>query len=144
MTQATFTNPANGNTYVWPVNPHSEATAQRLRQIERTSNTGNVGATKQQGDDGPHILDFEVNVRSTPTSTTAAMETALWQWYVLARKQTIYFTDWTGDKYEGQIIAMQRQRQLGPVNGSGWAVYQVLFEVYAFLAGPLADAGVTP
>jgi hypothetical protein len=138
MTQVTFTDPKTGDTYVWPVNPHAEAAAQRIRQIERTSNTGNVGATKQQGDDGPHILDFTVNVSSE------AMEVALWQWYVLTRKQTIYLTDWLSEKVEGQIIQMFRQRQLGPLNGNAWAVYEFQFEVYGFLAGPMYEAGVTP
>ena len=32
---------------------------QKQRQIQRTSNTANVGATKQQGDDGPMVLHWE-------------------------------------------------------------------------------------
>src|ERR1700758_3630718 len=103
-----FTNPLTSATYTWEFNPtaESEQPFGKIRQIERTSNTSNVGSVKQQGDDGPLIIDWMVN------AFTSAMETALWEWYVLCRTQTIYVTDWTGEQYEGQIILMTRQRHV--------------------------------
>jgi hypothetical protein len=133
MTQVTFTNPRTSATYSWPANPSSENALTKQITIERTSNTGNVGATRQQGDDGPLILDWQVFAK------TSAMETALWQWYVLSRKQTVYVTDWDGDQYEGQIILLSRQRLLGSP-----PTYEVQFEVYRCISGLLATAGVTP
>jgi hypothetical protein len=138
MTQLTFTNPATSATYAWPANPNAEQAAVKARTIERTSNTGNVGAAKQQGDDGSLIFDYSVNVLSS------AMETQLWEWYVLCRTQTVYVTDWLGEQYEGQIIALSRQRQTAQVNGNPWAVYDLQFEVWAFRSGPLYTAGVNP
>jgi hypothetical protein len=141
MTQVVFTNPADGTTYTWPRNPQTEGAAAKPRNIERTSKTGNVGATKQQGDDGPYILDWTVEVLY---SDSTAFETALWDWYVLCQAQTIYVTDWFGDQYEGQIVTLSRQRQLGPLNGQPWVEYLMQFEVYRFISGPLATAGVQP
>jgi hypothetical protein len=143
----TFTNPANGQTYVWPNNPNPDAItqpAQKQRQIDRTSNTGNVGATKQQGDDGPYIIHWE------PLVFTAAHEQALWTWWQLCKSQTIYLTDFNGEEFEGQIITLGRQ-QIGALGGPGdtnerlfYVKYVFEFEVYRFVSGLMAAAGVTP
>ena len=138
MTQVTFTDPRTSATYSFPRNPNTESAAAKTRNIERTSNTGNVGATKQQGDDGSLVLDVSAQV------TAGAQETTLWQWYALCRSQTIYLTDWAGSQYEGQIISLSRTWQLGPLNGSQWAVYELQFEVWRFISGPQATAGVNP
>lgn len=145
--RVTFTNPANGQSYVWEHNPPPDGITQpatKQRQIERTSNTGNVGATKQQGDDGPYMIHWE------PLVYSEAMETALWTWYQLCKGQTIYLTDWNGEVFEGQITQLGRQ-QIGALGGPGdigsrlfYAKYIFEFEVYRFVAGPLAAAGVTP
>lgn len=136
MSAVIFTNPLTAATYTWPVNPaaDSEQPLSKVRQIERTSNTGTVGAVKQQGDDGPLILDWQINVQ------TSAMETALWQWYVLCRTQTIYVTDWDGEQYEGQIIDLSRARK---VASTQYAVYQIQFEIWRCISGILFTAGVT-
>jgi len=138
MSQVTFTDPRVGTVYTWAANPTTENAVNKNRQIERTSTTGNVGAVKQQGDDEPYILDWGLNVFGT------AQEVALWQWYMLSRTQTIYLTDWQGEKYEGQIITVTRTRMAAPANGQPWSVYQIQFEVYKFLSGVLATAGVIP
>ena len=136
MSLVVFTNPVTAGTYTWEVNPtaDSEQPLTKQRVIERTSNTGNVGTVKQQGDDGPLIFDWQIDVRSS------GMETALWQWYVLCKTQTIYVTDWDGEEYEGQIIMLSRARKTGSPE---YAVYQLQFEVYRLLSGVLATAGVT-
>lgn len=139
MSAVIFTDPRTASTYTWPANPNSEATAAKERQIERTSKTGNVGSVKQQGDDGPYILDWSILV------ATGAFEVALWEWYVLSELQTIYVTDWDGDEYEGQIIQLYRQRVPEPLKGRiDYATYNFQFEVYRFVSGTLATAGVTP
>ena len=143
MSQVTFTDPRTANTYAWPANPNIENTASKARIIERTSNTGNVGSMKQQGDDGPLILDWQIIVQSV------TMETALWQWYTLSKLQTIYVADWDLEQWEGQIIMLSRQRVASgsiPAGGvtSEYATYQMQFEVYRCISGVLATAGVTP
>lgn len=142
--QVTFTNPADGTTYVWPHNPPPDSIqpAQKQRQIDRTSNTGNVGAVKQQGDDGAFIIHWE------PVIYVEAHETALWTWYQLCGRQSIYLTDFNGEQFEGQIITLSRQ-QIGVLAGPGdimergfYCKYVFEFEVWRFISGPLASAGV--
>lgn len=145
MNRVTFQNPKTGATYVWGINPGYDAVttpAQKQRQIERTSNTANVGATRQQGDDGPYIIHWEFSV------FTEAMEEALWEWYALSKLQSIYMTDFRGDQYEGQIITLGSS-EIGVLSGPGDATvrgfydkYVFEFEVWRFMSGRLAVAGV--
>jgi hypothetical protein len=149
MQRVTFTNPANGSTYQFDINPEQDAETQsgtgfqqKQRQIERTSNTGNIGATRQQGDDGPFILHWQFAIYSS------AQEQAMWQWYALSGKQSIYLTDFGGEQYEGQIITCSRMRQ-GALGGPRdttsrgyYAIYVVEFEAWVFLEGLIATAGV--
>lgn len=147
MSQVTFTDPATATTYAWPVNPpHGGQTqpAQKQIQIDRASNTGNVGTVKQQGDDGPYIIHWE------PLVFHRAHEVALWTWRELSKKQSIYLTDFDGDEYEGQIITLARQK-IGVLSGPGdtngrkfYAKYIFEFEVWNFLSGVEFDAGVLP
>jgi hypothetical protein len=145
MARVTFTDPATGDTYTWPNNPApNEITqaASKSRSIDRTSSTGNVGLVKQQGDDGAYIVHWE------PSVFTREHEVQLWSWYTLSSKQTIYLADWDGNVYEGQIITLSKQ-DIGALGGPGdipdrlmYAKYVFEFEVYSFIAGILADAGV--
>jgi hypothetical protein len=147
VSQVTFTNPANGATYVWPVNPTWDAITQPATKaitIERTSNTANVGAMKQQGDTGPYIQHWE------PLIFHEAHELALWEWWALSLKQTIYMTDWNDETYEVQIVTLGRQ-WIGAAGGPGdtkarcgYAKYVIEFEVYRFVSGLMATAGVEP
>lgn len=146
MAQVKFTDPKTGNTYTWAVNPpYGGIQPQaKTRQIQRTSNTGNVGVTKQQGDDGPYIIHWQVAVFHK------AQQTAMWQWYQLCKMQTIYLTDWEGNEYEGQIISMQDQ-WVGVVAGpgdatarAGYSQMEMQFEVYRFVSGYMVTAGVLP
>lgn len=145
-----LTNPADGHIYTFDINPGFDAESkggtqygQKQRQIERTSNTGNVGLTKQQGEDGPFVIHWEFAVYS------AAQEAALWQFYVLCKRQSIYLTDFAGEQYEGQITTLGRQRSgvlAGPRDTTQrkfFATYVFEFEVWRFISGLLAAAGVT-
>lgn len=143
--QVTFTNPADGQTYQWPINPGFDGVTQpatKQRQIDRTSNTGNVGATKQQGDDGSYVLHWE------PLIFHAEHERQLFAWFQLCKSQTIYLTDWNGEQYEGQIITLARTRQgagggPGDTNSRGfYETYVFEFEVWRFISGMLKDSGV--
>lgn len=147
--QVKFVNPANADTYLWPLNPGWDAESksgtgyqQKQRQIERTSNTGNVGATKQQGDDGPFIYHWEFIV------VTADHEQALYTWYQTCKTQSIYLYDFNGEQSEGQITTAARSRQgaaggLGDINARGFYTNFVFeFEVWKFLAGLMKDSGV--
>lgn len=136
MQAVTFTDPKTAATYTWPHNPGPTGlqAAGMQRQIERTSNTGNVGSVKQQGDDGPFILHWE------PIVNTTAFEQKLWEWYELSKLQSIRVTDWNGEVFEGQIIMLTRQQILP----GGFYQYVFEFEVWKFVSGLLHTAGVTP
>lgn len=147
MGQVKFTNPRTNATYTWPINPGWDAEPQRSgkqRQIDRASNTGNVGATKQQGDDGPYIIHWEFEVFHS------SLREALWQWWATSKLQTIYLTDSLGEEFEGQIVTLQ-QSLVGAAGGPGdtnanvgyWK-FIFEFEVYRFISGAMALAGVTP
>jgi hypothetical protein len=146
MSQVVFTNPKDGSTYTWNINPgYTGIQPQtKTRQIQRTSNTGNVGTTKQQGDDGPYILDWQVEVFHQ------AQQVAMWHWYTLCKYQTIYVTDWEGNQYEGQITSMKDQWVgvlAGPGDATarrGYSQMEMTFEVYRFISGYMVSAGVTP
>jgi hypothetical protein len=147
MNRVTFTDPKTGDTYVWPNNPNPDAitqAAQKQRSIDRTSSTGNVGLVKQQGDDGPYIIHWE------PLIYRESHEEALWEWYAKCKLQTIHLTDFNAEVFEGQIITLGRQ-QIGAIGGPGdintrmfYCKYIFEFEVYSFVSGVLATAGVSP
>lgn len=141
-----FTDPRTATTYTWPFNPGYQAETQATGKtvpIQRTSNTGNVGAVRQQGDAGPAIIHWEFDVFHT------THEAALLAWFELSQKQSIYLTDFEGEQNEGQIIVMTRQR-IGAVGGPGdmiaaFGFYEKFvfeFEIWRFISGAFHTAGV--
>src|SRR3954454_3299927 len=104
MARNRFTNPATMATYDWPVNHSEEEPTGKTRNISRAANTGNVGAVRQQGDDGATVLTY------TGTINTRAQLQQFWAWYELSKAQTIYFTDYDGQEYEVQITAFTPKR----------------------------------
>lgn len=140
--QNRFQNPANSATYVWPKNHSDEEGSGKTRTIDRTANTGVVGAVKQQGDDGPLILRWK------GTILLRTQLQAMWFWYNLCKSQTIYLRDFDGQEYEGQITSFvpQRHRTLrNPRDTSAplhYWTYDFEFEVYRVIAGDLV--GVMP
>lgn len=145
MPRNRFTNPADGSHYDWPVNHSEEEPTGKTRSITRAANTGNVGAVRQQGDDGATVLSY------TGTINTRAQLQQFWAWYVLSRTQTIYFTDYDGQEYEVQITGFQpkRVRKLTSVSRDAgmphhYYTYTITMEVLGFLAGDMDAAGVTP
>jgi hypothetical protein len=149
--QVMLINPANAQSYTFDVNPGFDAETQggvsymqKKRNIEYTSNTGNIGLTRQQGADGNYLLHWQFNVFS------AAQEQALWKYYMLSKTQSIILEDFNGEIYEGQIVTLARQRAgvlAGPRDATArkfYAQYTFEFDVWAFISGLLASAGVTP
>jgi hypothetical protein len=145
--QVQFIDPAGlVPTYTWQVNPGYQDITQpagKQRQIDRVALSSNIGAVRQQGDDGDIVLHWE------PLIYHASQETALWQFYQLSKKQSIYLVDFNGEKYEGQITTCQRQ-QIGALAGPGdintrlfYCKYVFEFDVWQVLSGPIFDAGVT-
>ena len=146
MAQVQFTDPRTNTIYRWATNPPYDGpqNSQKQRQIQRTSNTGNVGVTKQQGDDGPFIIDWKVTV------FYKSHQQAMWHWYELCKTQTIYLTDWEGNSYEGQIIMLEEQ-WVGAISGPGdttarvgYAHMEMQFEIWRFISGYMQAAGVQP
>ncbi len=145
MSQVRFTDPRTGVFYDWATNPGWDQVttpAGKQRSVTRTSNTSNLGVTRQQGDDGPVILHWE------PFVYTEAQEVQLWFWYDLSTRQTIYLSDWNGEESEGQVVTCQR-KWLGALSGPGdtrarvgYAQYTFEWEVYRWLSGVQYNAGL--
>jgi hypothetical protein len=89
-----FTNPANGQTYVWPINHDAEEAFGKTREIEHTAPTSGIGLLRQQGDDQPLVIKL------AGTILTKAQRDAMVAWYELCEGQTIYWTDFAGESYE--------------------------------------------
>lgn len=145
MARASFVNPANGDTYLWHHNPETAEDRGKGRQISGSANTGLTGRVRQQGDAGSMVLKYQVRVRK------AAMRAALWAWYQLCATQTVHYHDHDGAVYEVQITDLQekpvrRERMVALDPGMPQHYYEmtVTMEVYNFVSGPLADAGLTP
>lgn len=149
LNRVKFVNPVDGSTYLWPLNPGLDAETQngygfqqKVRQIEYTSNTGNIGLTRQQGEDGPFIINWTFNIY------TQDFQEQLWAWYELSKKQSIYFYDFNAEAFEGQIIMLARMRT-GVLSGPGetfqrgfFTTMRFQFDVWQPLSGPLQAAGV--
>lgn len=146
VTHNKFENPATGAVYVWPRNhaPDGEADAGKARPITRVNNTSGGIAALQQGDDGNYVLKLSGKI------TIRSQWRAFWQWYALCRSQTIYFTDFDSQKYEGTISSLVGKRvgklsdSIGPDPSMRLfsIVYTLEFTVVRFLTGDLADMGV--
>lgn len=145
MARNKFTNPATAEEYSWVINHSDEEAFGKARNITESAPTGNVGLVKQQGDDGPLIKTL------SGTILDRSQYQAMWQWFNLCASQTIYFTDFDGQKFEVQITSFlpQLHRKLtaasrDPSMPSSYWTYTISLEVYACLEGDLAEAGVTP
>jgi hypothetical protein len=145
MARNQFINPATGATYSWLVTHTEEEDSGKARNITRTAPTSGYGLVRQQGDDGPFLLKL------SGTILDRSQLVAMWQWYALCRTQTIHFLDADAQRYEVQItdFAPKRIRKaLSPHRDAStplhYWTYTIVLEVYAFIAGDMAGAGVTP
>lgn len=143
MARWTFTNPATGATYPFPVNPSEEEEFGKRRNIEHSAPTSGVGLIRQQGDDDPLVL----KVKGTIFHRDQVVQMIAWQ--QLTRTQTIYLTDHAGDQYEILITAFLPQRQRTIRNPRDYAnaplwfwKYSLEMEVLRVISG--VWAGVTP
>lgn len=103
MARNTFTNPATGTEYAWPINHDEEQEVPVGRNVEVMGRTGG-GYVLQQAPDGPLVLSLE---------GTILHQTQLDQFrsfVLLCRDQTIYFTDFAGDSFEVLITEFKPRR----------------------------------
>lgn len=140
-----FTNPVDDDYYDWQRNHSEEEEAGKTRNVNKGPSTGNTGLIRTQGDD----TGFQLRLRGFIVHRAQYKE--MWEWFKLSRTQTIYFTDFDGQKYEVQITAFVPRRvrkltSISPDSGmrSSYWEYSIEMEVFRFLDGDLDDAGVTP
>lgn len=144
MARNRFTDPVDGSFYEWTINHSEEQESGKTRNFTNSATTSNVGLVRQQGDDSPMTL------RYSGTILDRAQLVAFWQWFVLSRDQTIYFTDFDDQEYEVQIASFspKRERTLrNPRDDSAplhYWTYTMEMTVYRFVSGDLADAGMVP
>lgn len=143
--QCRFTNPATGTFYDFQVNPDQEDPMGKTRKVSRTAPTGNVGLVRQQGDESPMVIGIHGKILHR------LQWQAFWATYRLCQTQTVNYRDWDGNVYEVQITAFNpvRVRKLSfsgrdPSLPHHYYTYDMTLEVYRFISGDLADAGVTP
>lgn len=122
-------------TYAWQVNHTEEDQLGRERPITNVPTTGGVARVIQQGDEGPLLIGVSGSILHA--SQFAEMRA----WYDLSRTQTIFFTDFTGDKYEVVITAFQPQRRRTVRNPRDSSIelhywtYELRMQVVNVLAG---------
>lgn len=143
--QNKFTNPATGLEYSWDMNHETEEATGKTRNISRAANTGLTGAVKQQGDDGPLILNYSGKIMKR------SQLQQFWAWYELCESQTIIFTDYDGQSYEVQITSFlpTRVRKLSftgrdPSLPHHYYTYTMTMGVYRLISGDMAIATVGP
>jgi hypothetical protein len=141
--QNRFIDPATGDTYDWEANHSDEQELVKARNMTYTAPTGLVGLVKQQGANDPVILKF------TGTISKRSMFQTMLHWYHLCAEQTIHFRDFDGEVYEVQIthFAPTRHRNLyraDRTNHQHYWTYEIELEVYKFIDGDYADAGIGP
>lgn len=105
MPRNVFTNPANGQTWAWPINHSAEQEVGRDRGVTFEANSANTGLVKQQGALAPLVLRYE------GTILDPAQLQAMLAWQALCETQTIYFTDFAGDSYEVLITSFRPTRK---------------------------------
>lgn len=133
-------------TYNWPLNHETEDTdsAGKVRNITYTAPTGHVGLVKEINDTDPFILSWSGSI------FLKSQLVAMWQWFQLCERQTIFVQDFAGEKYEVIILQFKPARVRvarnthDPANAPNhiWT-YKLQMSVLNILAGALADAGVT-
>lgn len=143
--QPAFINPSDGTTYSWPRGYATEDDAGKTRQITGQANTGGTGRVRQQGDAGPYVRTLHGKI------VHLAQHAAFWQWFALCDTQTIHFRDFDGAVFEVQITALtmhqiSRLPNLAPDQNLRNSYYEwtMAMEVYGFVSGSMADAGVSP
>lgn len=144
MPRDRFINPANGAAYDWQTNHSEEEESEKLRQIRATATTGGTTRVWTQGEESPYTI------RWTGSILHRAQFVEMWRWFERSRTQTIFLRDFDGQEYECQItsFAPRRQRKLALTGRDAsmpyhYWTYSITFQVYAFRAGDMKDAGVT-
>lgn len=137
-----FTDPATGDEYNWHVNHNVEQAFGKQRNVERTARTGFQGYVRQQGDDGPLILQFQGEILHR------AQYQQMWHFYHLCETQTIYFTDFFGDEAEVQITHFTPTRVRVAKNPSDPSIpfhrwdYTIEMDVVRVISGDLLTEGI--
>lgn len=143
MARNTFEDPSlTFPAYEWAIGHREEQEAGRDLTASATANVANTQVVVQQGDMGPVKFTYAGSI------LTREQLVSMWQWFNLCQYQTIYFTDYAGDKYEVLITSFKPVRKSGQNfrGGAGaprwyWE-YTIELTVIRNIAGPMFDAGL--
>lgn len=145
MARDRFFNPLTNVTYSWQRNHEEEDEAGKQRNITHTSNTGNVGLVRQQGEESPMVMTWRGKIFHR------SQLIQFWDWFRLCKTQTIHLIDFDNQGYEVQIVDFRPRRRSklsaaspDPSMPMHYYEYAIAFEVYDFLTGDLVTAGVDP
>lgn len=146
MARNRFEDPSGALTaYDWQVNHSEEEEGGQSREVDHTANTGLTGLVRQQGAADPIMLSYK------GTILHRAQVVQMLRWWEACRTRTVFFQDYAGDRYEVVITSFKPQRlrtEHNPRDSASaplwyWK-YTLVMEVVTNLAGPYAEAGVTP
>lgn len=142
--QNRFEDPRTGDIYDWQRNHTTEEAMGRERNITHSGATGGVSMVRQQGEEGPLVLDWQGIIEYR------AQLQEMWKWYELSRTQTIWIRDYDGNRYE-VIITSFTPKRVRKMSFQGrdrvntpwhyWE-YTIKMEVVTVLWGDLVVAGV--
>lgn len=135
--------PATGYGYNFDVNHQTEQAFGKQRNIERTARTGFVGMVRQQGDDGPLLIQLKGEYFKRDQHRN------LWHFYNLCKTQTVYWQDFAGDQYEVQITHFLPVRTMTAKNMRDdtapyhYYTYDMELDVVTILAGDMLTEGIS-
>lgn len=143
--QCNFYLPATGEQYFWDRNPDSDGEDEwgLSRPVTRLANTTDNVAAFQQGDPGPTVLPIK------GTILRRDQHEKFLHWYWICTFQTIYYTDFDNQVYEG-IITSYKFKRLGklpqvsrdPSMTNMYIKYTMEFTIMRLIAGEMLNAGV--
>lgn len=85
--------------YPWPINYQEEGEFGRRRNYDRSASTSGVGVVRQQGDDGPLIINV------TGVILKADQHAYFAAFMKVGKLRTLIFTDFEGHQYEVLMTA---------------------------------------
>lgn len=136
--------PATNTGYAWDINHEAELAFGKERKVERTARTGFVGLVRQQGDDGPLLMQLTGKIFKKDQYNS------MWHFYKLCESQTVHFRDFNGQLYEVlfdhftpiRVRVGKNHRDFANAPYWRWD-YTLEFDVVTIISGDLLSAGLS-
>jgi len=130
--------PGGLGTYEWAIGYTEEGEFGRRRNYDRSASTSGVGVVRQQGDDGPIIINVQ------GTILQADQHAYFCAFMKVGKLRTLIFTDFEGHQYEVLLTAYLPTRKRTSRNPRDpnilyhYYAYSMEMEAVRVLSGPWA------